>query len=120
MKKKVKKDISRSPTRTANHCDFTPPIRAQTSEQEYSDLINKQGAANTVLLQHSPKNYDYQRDHAHALFHVDKTCVEIFGLFRNFSKICWKVKMWSVVLRMGRTPQWMFCANIAQHLFSRH
>jgi len=71
------------------------------SEQEYSDMTNKQGAANTALLQHSPKNYNYQRDHAHVLFHVDKTCVETVGLFRNFSKIRWKVKMWSVVLRTG-------------------
>jgi len=30
---------------------------------------------------------------------VDKTSADIFGILRSFTKISWKVEMWSVVLR---------------------
>jgi len=80
-----------SPTPTVNGCDWTPPTRKQTCEQEYKAW--QQGAGG---LQHRTP--------------------ALHGL----SKICWIVKTWSVMLWSGRKLHWVstsFGSAISKHCF---
>ena len=53
---------------------------------------------------------------------VDKACVDAFATLPRFTKSCWRVKIWSVMLLPGWKPHWAsfnFVSIISLHLFSR-
>ena len=46
-----------------------------------------------------------------------------FPYSQDFSKICFRVKVWSVILRPGQKPHWQSCSfdfTISRHFLSRH
>ena len=60
---------------------------------------------------------------SYAFFRSTKLAKASFAYFQDFSKICLRMKIWSMVLRPGRKPHWPssnFDSTIFRHFLSRH
>jgi len=97
---------SRSPTSTLNGCDLTQWTQTQSSEQEYGDLTASNRHLSTPCSHIIPQSfsrgtwpYTFPRSMKHV--HTSLACSQ------DFSKICWRVEMFSVVLRPRQTPPWV-------------
>jgi len=97
---------SRSPTSTLNGCDLTQWTQTQSSEQEYGDLTASNRHLSTPCSHIIPQSfsrgtwpYTFPRSMKHV--HTSLACSQ------DFSKICWRVEMFSVVLRPRQKPPWV-------------
>jgi len=107
---------------TVNGCDLTPPTRTQTSEQEYSDLTHSNRRPSTPYSRNTSNSFS-RGTRSYAFSRLTKHVQTSLAYSQDFSKICWRVKIWSVVLRPGREPHWVsssFDSIISRHLVSRH
>jgi len=91
----------RSPTSTLNGCDSTPSTRTQSSKQEYSYL---------TAFSQGTRPYTFPRSTKHV--YTSLACSQ------DFSKICCRVEICSVVVLPRRTPYWVSASF--DSIFSRH
>jgi len=103
----------RNPTSTVNCYDLTP-TRTQISEQEYSDLT----VSNRTPYSSNTLNAFYDLSRSTKIFFSRLT----HPCYQDYSKIFWRMKVWSAMLRAGRKPHCFFSFGsiISRHLFSRH
>jgi len=88
----------RSPTPTLNGCDLTPSTRTQSSEQEYSYLAASMRHPSTPYSRNTPQSFS--RGTRPYTFPIStKHVYTSLGCSQDFSKICWRVEICSVVLR---------------------
>ena len=71
-----------SSTPRVNGCGLTPPTRTQSSEQESSDLTTSMRHPSTLYSRNIPKAF--HEEPGHILSEVNKTCVDVFGVFPGF------------------------------------
>ena len=90
----------RSPTSTVNGRDLTLPMRTQTSEQEYSDLTASNRRPSIPHSRNTPESFS-RGTRSYAFSRLTKHVEKFLAYSQDFSKICWRVKFWSVVLWPG-------------------
>jgi len=64
-----------------------------------------QAPVNMLLPTHSSKLFT--RNPVLCFLEVDKARLDVFGVFQDFSKICWRAKVLSVVLQPGHKMHWL-------------
>jgi len=77
--------------------------------------------AYSILLQNLPKFIS--RTQSYAFSRSTKYAKRFLPYFQDFSKICFRVKNWSVVLRPGRKPHFPSSnldSTISRYFLSRH
>ena len=95
----------RSPTPKLNDCELTTSTETQSSDQEYSYLTTSKRHPSTLYShfpQHPPKLFT--RNPAAYFPEVDKHVYTSLACSQDFSKICWRVEICSVLLRPRRKP----------------
>ena len=95
----------RSPTPTLNGYDLTPSTRTQFSEQEYSYSTASKRHPSTPYSHNSSKLF--MRNPTLLFPRSTKHVYKSLACSQDFSKICWRVVIWSVVLRPRRKPHWV-------------
>ena len=95
-----------SPTLTLNGCDLTPSTWTQSFEQEYSYLMASKRHPSTPYSRNIPQSfsrgtwpYTFLRSTKHV--HTSLAC------FQDLSKICWRVRLWSIVLQPQQKSHWI-------------
>ena len=111
-----------SPTPTWNGFDCSPLTQTQTSGRHYYDLMARTNLPTTSYslktfqsLSRGTRSYAFSRSTKHAKIFLPYS--------QDFLKICFQVKIWSVVLRPGRKPHWPFSSfdsTISRHFLSRY
>ena len=137
--------LFRSPTLRFNGCDLTPPAtktlpyalsRWIKHVKTHLARVPTWGSATPGRVEKCcPPNFRFIRGRPFAMpsFHQKRRRgalppPPLVGSLRlahsqDFSKICWIVTIWSVVLRPGWKPHWIstgFVSNISRYTFSRH
>jgi len=107
-----------SPTPMVN--DLTLPTRTQTFDQKYSDLTVSNRRSSTPYSRNTPQSFSRGTQLHPALSRSTSRCVPLsrstkhvytfLAYSQDFSKICWRVKIRSVVLRPERKPHWVSCS----------
>ena len=112
----------RSPLLTLKGFVVALLTRTHTSECMYSDLIAVSNwppmpycNSTALSLSLGMRSYAFSRS--------TKLALTSYTYAHDFSKICCKAKIWSIVLWAGRKPHWASISlgsTISQHFFSRH
>ena len=98
----------RSPTPTLNGCDLSPSTETQPSELEYTYLTASKRHPSTPYSHHNTPQSFSRGTQPYTYFtrstnHVYKS----FAYSQDFSNICWRVEICSVMLRPRRKPHWV-------------
>ena len=97
-----------SPTQV-NSCDLIPLARTEMSEQEYSYLTASNRRLSAPYNRNNPQNFS-QITRSYA-FSTSKRHVQTSLWYsQHFSKICWRVKMWSTTgstTALGNLQLWL-------------
>ena len=96
----------RSSTPSLIVCDLTPSTRKQTSEQEYSYLMASKRHPSTPDYRMIPQSFS-QGIRPHTFPRSTKYTYTCLECSQDFLKICWRLEICSVVLRVRRKPHWI-------------
>jgi len=97
----------RSPAPSLNGCDLTPSTRTQSFEQEYSYLTGRKRHPSTLCSRNTSKSFPEvpklpRGTHPYTFPRSTKHVLTSLACSQDFSKICWRVEICSVVLRPRR------------------
>ena len=96
----------RSPTPMLSGCDLTPSTRTQSSERKYSYLMASRRNPSTLYSRNTPQSFS-QRTRPYKFPKSTKHVYTSLSCPQNFSKICWRVEICSVVPRPWRKSRWV-------------
>ena len=86
-------------------CGFWKLPQTQRCKQVYNDLAPSNRASSTLYSRKTPQSFS--GDPVIYFVEVDETSVEVLAYCQELSKIWWRMKIWSVLLRPGRKPHWV-------------
>ena len=96
----------RSPTPTLNGCELTPSTWTQSSEQECSYLTASKRRLSTPYSHNTPQSFS-RGTRPYTFPRPTKHVCKSLACSQDFSKICWRVEICSVVLRRRQNPHWV-------------
>jgi len=95
-----------SPTSTLNGCDLTPSTEKQFPERDNSYLTASKRHRSTLYFHNTSKSFS-RVTRSYTFPKSTKNVLASLVCSSDFSKICWRVEIFSVVLRSRRKQHWV-------------